>query len=133
MTILAMFFALAFTIPPAAKTLVVIVAVFTILQAMKLSPWLNQYVVTGWKAVGLNVLLTIGGLLVTVPAANLYTLNTFVLVITSVLGSAGLHGTQKAFSDPTVLATIPPSKEPLDMAAHLEPDNPKAVPVKDKS
>lgn len=87
------------TVPPAAKTLLIIGAVFTILQSAKLSPWFGKYIY-GWRALVLNVLLTALGLLATVPAASLYTLNTLVLVITTTLGSAGIHGTKKAIQQP---------------------------------
>lgn len=127
MTFLALF--IVFAIPPAAKTLIVIGAVFAILQAAKLSPWLATYVVNGWKAVVLNVLLTACGILIAVPASNLYTINTFVLVITSVLGSAGIHGTKVAFSTPRIAAVVPPSTTPVQVEAHLEPNNPAAIPT----
>lgn len=85
------------TLLPAAKTLIVIGAVFTVLQSAKLSPWLGKYIY-GWRSLAINILLTALGLLMTIPAQNLYTLNTLILVITATLGSAGIHGTKQAFT-----------------------------------
>jgi len=115
-------------VPPAAKALAVIATVYGILQGLKQVPALTQYL-TGWIAVAVNVLLTAGGLLIAIPADQLYTTNTLVLLITTILGSAGVHGTVKSMSQPTVLATVPPSTQVKSVAATLVPDNPAAVSV----
>lgn len=121
----------ALSIPPAAKVLVVVGAVYGILQGLKKVPALTQYL-TGWLAVAVNVALTVCGLLVAIPADQLYTANTAMLLVTTILGSAGVHGTVKAMSPPTVLATVPPSTVVKEVPATLEPVNPAAVPVESK-
>jgi hypothetical protein len=82
------------SVPPAARSLAVLVAVYAIITAAKLSPWLSQYI-TGWGAVAVNVILTILGLIVAIPADQLYSWNSFVSVVVSVLGSSGIHGMTK--------------------------------------
>lgn len=119
---------LAVTIPPAAKVLAIVGSVYGILQGLKQVPKFTKNL-TGWIAVAVNVLLTAGGLLIAIPADQLYTTNTLVLLITTILGSAGVHGTVKSMSPPTVLATIPPSTQAKEVPATLVPDNPAAVPV----
>jgi len=77
--------------PPAARTLTVMIAVYAIILAAKQSPWLKQYL-TGWISVLVNFLITVLGLFIAVPADQLYSWNTLVAVIVSVLGSSGIHG-----------------------------------------
>jgi hypothetical protein len=117
------------SIPPAAKTLAVIGSVYGLLQAAKKIPVLTQYI-TGWVAIALNVLLSACGLLVAVPADQLYTTNTLLLLLTTGMGAAGIHGTVQNLSPPTVLATVPPSTKVVDVPATLVPDDPGAVAVK---
>jgi hypothetical protein len=88
------------TAPPAAQVLAVIVAVYGLIQGLKQIPALKPWI-TGWKAVLLNGLLTAGGLLVTIPADQLYTLNTLLSLVATMAGSAGIHGTVTALSKPT--------------------------------
>jgi hypothetical protein len=115
------------SIPPAAKTLAVIVAVYGVLQAVKKIPGINP---TGWVAVLFNLLLTACGLLVVIPADQLYTTGTLIALLTSAASAAGIHGTVKSLSAPTVLATIPPSTAVHEVPATLVPDNPAAVPIR---
>jgi hypothetical protein len=123
--------AIAWSIPPAAKTLAVIVAVYGLLQAAKKVPALTGYI-KGWVAIALNVALSACGLLVTVPADQLYSPTTLLLLLTTGMSAAGIHGTVSALSEPTVLATVPPSTKVVDVPATLEPIDPAAVPVKPK-
>lgn len=120
------------SVPPAAKVLAIVGSVYGILQGLKKIPALTQYL-TGWLAVAVNVALTVCGLLVAIPADQLYTANTALLLVTAILGSAGVHGTVKSMSSPTVLATIPPSSAVKEVPATLIPDNPAAVPVDPKN
>src|ERR1700761_835505 len=87
---------LAINVPPAAKTLAVLVFVYGILQVLKMSTVLAPYI-TGWKAFALNALLSLGGMLVVIPADQLYSWSTLGTTITEwltvVLGAAGIHGT----------------------------------------
>lgn len=122
------FVSVAVSIPPAAKVLGIIGTVYGILQGLKKVPAFTQYL-TGWIAVGVNALFTVCGLLLAVPADQLYTINTAVLLITTILGSAGIHGTVSSMSQPTVLATIPPSTQAKEVPATLVPENPSAVPI----
>lgn len=88
------------SVPPAARSLAVIVAVYTIMLAAKQNTWVANHV-KGWYGVAFNTLLTILGVLVVVPADQLYSINTIVAVAVSVLGSSGIHGMSKS---------IPPTK-----------------------
>jgi hypothetical protein len=129
---LAILILVAFTIPPAAKVLAISGSVYGILLAAKKIPALTQYL-TGWLAVGFNVALSILGLLIAIPADQLYTANTALTLLTVALGAAGVHGTVKSMSEPQVLATIPPDPQVREMPATLVPDNPKAVVTKEAS
>lgn len=94
---------LAFTVPAAAKTLGVIVFVFAALQILKqwsvLQAWLS-----GWKAVLFNAIFSALGLLVAIPAADLYNWNTigatFLQWLTIMTGAAGIHGTYSKLTAP---------------------------------
>jgi hypothetical protein len=112
--------------PEAAKVLAVIAAVYPLIQGLKRVPKFTAFI-TGWKAIALNVVLTACGLLVAVPADHLYTANTAILLLTTILGSAGIHGTVSAMSAPQVLAITPPGTQVHEVAATLEPVNPKDV------
>lgn len=78
-------------IPTAAQLLVVLTAVFTIMSAAKISPWLGPKL-KGWVSVVLNIILTVLGLVIAVPANQLYTWPGFIALIVTVLGSSGIHG-----------------------------------------
>lgn len=116
------------TIPPAAKVLAIVASVYGIIQTLKKVPGVTQYL-TGWVAVVVNIALSVGGLMLAIPPDQLYTSNTAVLLITTILGSAGVHGTVKSMSEPTVLATVPPSTTVKEVPATLVPKNPAAVPT----
>jgi hypothetical protein len=119
----------AFALPPAEKVAAVIVAVYPTIQLLKRIPAVTAFL-TGWKAIALNAVLSGCGLFVVppgIPPDQLYTLNTAILLVTTILGSAGVHGTISAMSQPQVLATIPPSKQVVEVPATLEPVDPKAV------
>jgi putative copper export protein len=118
----------ALTIPPAAKALAVIGAVYGLIQGAKKIPAVTPYL-TGWVAVAVNVILTACGLLLTIPPDQLYTTNTALLLLTTILGAAGVHGTVASFTPPQILASVPPSTQVKEVPATLVPDDPKAVPA----
>ena len=105
-----MLFAFNIPLPPAVKSLMVLAFVYGIVQILKSSSVLAPYI-TGWKAITLNAVLSLLGLLVAIPPAQLYDLQTLGVTLTTwlsiVLGAAGIHGTIKSLSDPTVLARTP--------------------------
>jgi hypothetical protein len=120
---------LLFAIPPAVKTLAMLGFVYAIVQILKQSTLLAPYIV-GWVAIALNAVLSGLGLLVVIPPAQLYDLTTlgttFTVWLGIVLGAAGLHGTVKALSPPTVLATMPGSMTPVKVPAVVVPLDPTA-------
>jgi hypothetical protein len=126
--LLAAILAFAVSIPPAAKTLAVIAAVYGLVQGLKQIPALTPYV-TGWIAVALNVLFTVCGALVVIPANQLYTTSTLLLLVTTFLSAAGVHGTVKSLSAPQVLAQTPPDGEVKKVPASLVPDDPANIAV----
>jgi hypothetical protein len=128
---LALLIAVTFTIPPAAKVLAVSGSVYGILLGAKKIPALTQYL-TGWVAVAFNVVLSVIGLVIAIPADQLYTANTALTLLSAALGAAGVHGTVKSMSQPQTLATFPPSTQVKEVPATLEPVDPKAVPVDPK-
>jgi hypothetical protein len=128
---LAMLITVALTIPPAAKVLAISGSVYGILLGAKKIPALTQYL-TGWVAVAFNVVLSVIGMVIAIPADQLYTENTALTLITAALGAAGVHGTVKSMSKPTVLATTPPDTTVKQVPATLEPVDPNAVPVENK-
>jgi hypothetical protein len=87
----------ALTVPPAAKVLAIVGTIYAVIQALKRVPALTPYL-KGWVAIALNVALSIGGLLVTVPASQLYTTDTLITLLTTALGAAGIHGTVKSLT-----------------------------------
>jgi len=93
--LLLLFFAV--TIPPAAKVLAVVGAVYVILQGLKKVPGLSN-ILSGWVAVAVNIIFSACGLLVTIPADQLYTANTLITLITVSLSAAGIHGTVSTMS-----------------------------------
>lgn len=95
----------ALTIPPAAKVLAVVALVYPLVQALKKAPLLAPYI-KGWVAIALNVVLSAGGLLIAVPADQLYSTNTLIALVQVVLGAAGIHGTVSA------LTAAPPPDPP---------------------
>jgi len=126
----------SFTLPPAAKTLAVVVTVFGVLQAIKRNAWANQYLVSGWKAVAFNVIFTAFGTWAVLPANDLYDpaviTNTLLQALLSAMASAGIHGTVQALGTPTVVATTPPDTTLQNVPAHLEPNDPDAIAVEKK-
>ena len=115
------------TVPPAAKVLAVSASVYGILLAAKKVSALTKFL-QGWVSIAFNVALTITGLIIAIPADQLYTANTAITLISTALAAAGVHGTVKSLSQPTVLATVPPSTQVKEVPATLVPDDPKAVP-----
>src|ERR1035441_6016217 len=91
-------------LPPAATVIAVTATVYGIIQAAKRAPTLAPYL-NGWVAIAVNVVLNAAGLILAVPADQLYTTNTLFVLVSTVLGSAGIHGTVKNLSTPQVLAT----------------------------
>jgi hypothetical protein len=131
---MAVFIAVALTIPPAAKVLAVASTVYLAVQALKKIPALTPYL-KGWWAVGLNLIFSVAGALITIPPAQLYTTdtaNSIITIIVGTLAASGIHGTVSSMSQPQVLATIPPSTQVKEVPATLEPVNPAAVPVEPK-
>ena len=89
-----------FTVPPAVKVLAIAAFVYAIMQAAKKSPWLSPYL-KGWVAVAVNVVLTIAGIVMAIPANQLYTMDTLQLILITVLTSAGVHGTVSKLVNPS--------------------------------
>jgi hypothetical protein len=118
--------AIQVTLPPAAKVLAIVALVYPIIQALKRIPALTAYL-TGWWAIALNVLLSAGGILIEVPADQLYTTNTLLALVTAILGAAGIHGTVSAMSRPQMLVTTPPATQPHEADAVLQPKSPGDV------
>ena len=125
-----------FILPPAVKTLAVLGFVYGILQILKQSSVLAPYIV-GWVAVVLNAVLSALGLLLVIPAAQLYDPATLAATFTTwlgiVLGAAGVHGTIKSFSKPTVLAVPPGGGTPVNVPAIVVPLDPRAKAVSTKA
>ena len=121
--------AVTITVPPAAKVLAIIALVYPLIQGLKRIPALTPYL-TGWVAIMLNVALSACGLLIAIPANQLYTTNTLLALITACLGAAGVHGTVSAMSGPTMLVTTPPSTDVHTAAATLEPESSADQPAK---
>lgn len=90
---------LTITVPPAAKVLAIVAVVYPLIQGLKKIKTLTPYI-KGWWAVALNVVLSALGLLVTIPANQLYTTNTAIALLTAVLAAAGVHGTVSTLSKP---------------------------------
>ena len=107
---------IAITIPPAAKALVVIGAVYAVLQGLKKVPGLSN-ILQGWVAIAFNVALSACGLLVTIPPDQLYTTNTFLVLLSTILGAAGIHGTVTTMSSRS-------SQPPQDPPAQNNPAPP---------
>ena len=63
---------LGLSLPPAAPVIAVSGGVFAVIQAAKRSPWAAPYL-KGWVAVAANVLLTTGGILMSVQPGQLWT------------------------------------------------------------
>lgn len=82
-------------IPTAASLLIAIGAVYTIMLAVKQNDWVKANV-NGWWAVALNLILSALSILVLVPVNQLYTLNTLVTLIVTLLSSSGVHGMVKS-------------------------------------
>lgn len=82
--------------PPAAvlevKTLAIAAGVYSIIQVLKQAPVLQPYL-KGWLAIALNVLLSITGALMVIPAGQVFTFPTIVTVLSAALAAAGVHGT----------------------------------------
>lgn len=116
-------------LPPAAKVLAIVALVYPIIQGLKRIPALTPYL-TGWLAIALNVALSACGILIAVPADQLYTTNTILALVTAILGAAGVHGTVSAMSQPQMLVTTPPNPQVHEAAATLEPVSPLDVSAK---
>ena len=112
--------AVALTIPPAAKVLAIAALVYAVIQGVKQIPALTPYL-TGWVAIGVNVALTATGLLIAIPADQLYTMNTLMALVTACLTAAGVHGTVSAMSPPQMLVTTPPATQVHEAPATLQP------------
>ena len=120
--------AISVSLPPAAKVLAVVVAVYPLIQLLKRIPMLTPYL-TGWVAIALNGALSACGILIAVPADQLYTANTLLALITAILGAAGIHGTVSAMSPPQMLVTTPPATEVHEAAATLQPASTSDIPA----
>jgi hypothetical protein len=121
-----------FVLPPAVKTLAILGFVYGIIQILKQSPVLAPYI-KGWVAVALNATLSALGLLLAIPPAQLYDPTTLGVTFTTwlgiVLGAAGIHGTIKSFSQPTVLAIPSAGGTAVNVPAMVVPVDPRARPV----
>src|SRR3954468_16413947 len=80
----------------AAKVIAIAVIIYPILQGVKKAiPSLS-----GWYAVALNVVLALGGVIVAVPANQLFSVGTLLMFITAATAAAGIHGTIKSLTAP---------------------------------
>lgn len=125
-------FLFALALPPAVKVVTVIGLVYGVMVAVK-KAW---PALSGWKAIVLNVLLSVTGYFATVgfdPGAfyTLGTLQMVVIIIIQALGAAGIQGTVKALSQPTVLATTEDGKT-KNVPATIQPINPTDTKIEDK-
>ena len=124
----AIILATTITVPPAAKVLAIVAVVYPVIQGLKKIPALTPYLI-GWWAIALNVVLSATGLLIAIPASDLYTMNTLMALITACLTAAGVHGTVSSMSQPQMLVTTPPSTQVHEAPATLEPVSSKDEPV----
>lgn len=137
MNLIVMLVAITLTVPPAAKVVAAFLLIYAAMFGLKKIPALVPYL-QGWVAVAVNILLAVASLFVPpsgIQPSQLYTMSTGMAVINAILtaittsaAAAGIHGTIKSLSKPTVLATVPPSIKVKEMQATLVPDDPKAVP-----
>jgi hypothetical protein len=98
--LLGLFMFAAFAFPPAAKTLSVLVIVYGVIQALKQATVL-QPILAGWVAIVVNIVFSSIGVWIAVPADQFWAPNTFILILTTALGAAGVHGTVSAQTDAT--------------------------------
>lgn len=75
-----------------AKIVAISIAVSAIVQVLKKAPVLTPYI-QGWVAVTINIVLSIVGVYAVVQPDQVFTLQTFVTVLTAALAAAGVHGT----------------------------------------
>jgi hypothetical protein len=75
-----------------AKIVAISIAVSALLQVCKKAPVLAPFL-QGWTAVVVNIVLSIVGVYAVVQPADVFSLNTFVTVLTAALAAAGVHGT----------------------------------------
>ena len=91
MLLLAILFHIALNATTAAKVIAIAVVVYPVRQALKKAlPNLS-----GWYAVGVNVFLSLLGVIVAVPADQFFTVDTLAMLITAATAAAGIHGTVK--------------------------------------
>ena len=88
-----MFLALAIDVAlnaaTATKVIAIAAVIYPVLELVKkLIPQ-----VSGWYSVGLNVFLSTVGIIMAVPADQLFTLNTLIMLVTASTAAAGIHGT----------------------------------------
>lgn len=129
--------AITIPIPPAAKVVAAFLLIYTVMFGLKKIPRLVPYL-QGWVAIVFNIALAVASLFVppsSIQPSQLYTMSTGMAVLNAILtaittsaAAAGIHGTVKSLSQPTVLATVPPSTQVKEVPATLVPDNPKAIP-----
>jgi hypothetical protein len=75
-----------------AKIVGISIAVAAILQVCKQAPVLQRWL-QGWTAVVINIVMSIVGVYAVVQPDQVFTLQTFVTVLTAALAAAGVHGT----------------------------------------
>ena len=132
---------ITFTALPAAKVVAAFILIYTAMAALKKVPAFTPYL-NGWVSIAVNIILAVASLFVPpsgITASQLYTTSTAMAVLNAILtamttsaAAAGMHGTLKSLSKPTVLATVPPDPQAKEVPATLVPDNPAAVPVEKK-
>lgn len=137
MNSLAMFVALTISVPPEAKVVAAFLLIYALMFGLKKIPALVPYL-QGWVAIAVNILLAVASLFVPpsgIQPGSLYTMGTGMAVINAILtaittsaAASGIHGAVRSLSQPTVLATVPPSTQVKEVPATLVPDNPKAIP-----
>ena len=129
--LLASIIAISVSIPPAAKVVAIAVIVYPLVQGLKKVSFLAPYL-TGWKSMVLNFILGAIGVIVTVAPDQLYTLATLYQILDATGIAAGIHGTVKSLTPPTVLAETPPDGKVKEVPATLVPNDPAAIPVDPK-
>lgn len=78
-----------FSATSAAKVIAIAVVVYPVLELLK-----KQFpAISGWWSVALNVFLSVAGIVIAVPADKLFTVDTLCVLMTAVIGAAGIHGT----------------------------------------
>jgi hypothetical protein len=74
------------------KVISISIAVSAIMLVLKQAPVLQKWI-QGWVAIAVNVVLSVVGVYAVVQPSQVFTLQTFLTVLTAALAAAGVHGT----------------------------------------